>query len=48
MARERKAVSEFAAHHAGNVGKTPGDEGDLYVRDIINERIRPYDSRLIY
>ena len=48
MARERKAVSGFAAHHAGNIGKTPGDEGDLYVRDIINERIRPYDSRLIY
>ena len=48
MARERRAVSEFAARHAGYMEKNVKETGDLYVKDIVNERIRPYDRRLIY
>ena len=41
MARERTAVYSFAERKSGS-GR------ELYVSDILSERMKPYDSRLIY
>lgn len=59
MARERKAVAEFAARRmqvsrggssarTGKAEKAARSSKELYAGDIVNERIRAYDSRLIY
>ena len=59
MARERKAVAAFTGRlsSAGSrlrSGKTAAksdtsrSSGDIFVSDIVNERIQSYDSRLIY
>ena len=53
MARERKAIKAFISGR-GQSGKTAVGSGvshsseDIFISDIVSERIRPYDSRLIY